>query len=47
MSEVKCSKCGSRNVSQTNDKTRILSYASHIPLYAKKFVCNGCGNEWV
>ncbi|MHA1409221.1 MAG: hypothetical protein ACTSQY_02670 [Candidatus Odinarchaeia archaeon] len=44
--QLKCAKCGSTNVEQVDDKTKILSHAAHIPIYAKKYICNSCGNEW-
>ena len=46
MSEKKCAKCGSVNVEQIQNKSKVISHAAHIPLYAKKNVCNDCGNEW-
>jgi ribosomal protein S27AE len=44
--QIKCSKCGSTNINQSSNKSKIISYASHFPIYAKKYTCNNCGNEW-
>ncbi len=41
-----CSNCKSTNVKQKEDKTRIIGYAAHVPMYAKKWVCRDCGHEW-
>jgi len=43
-----CPMCGSvgRDVKQIEDKTKVLSYVGHIPMYAKKHVCKKCGYEF-
>ncbi|MEM2109377.1 MAG: hypothetical protein QW327_02690 [Candidatus Odinarchaeota archaeon] len=44
--QLKCRKCGSTNITQQSNKTKILGYTSHTPIYAKKYICNNCGAEW-
>jgi len=45
---ITCPMCGSvgRDVKQIEDKTKVLSYVGHIPMYAKKNVCKKCGYEF-
>ncbi|MHA1238919.1 MAG: hypothetical protein ACTSSJ_06790 [Candidatus Odinarchaeia archaeon] len=43
---LKCPKCNSYNVVQMENKSKVLAYASHIPIYAKKYVCQDCKYEW-
>ncbi len=40
-----CSAVGS-NIKQVEDKTKVLSYIGHIPMYAKKNICKKCGYEF-
>ena len=43
-----CPMCGSTgsSIKQIEDKTKVLSYVGHIPMYAKKHVCKKCGYEF-
>ena len=43
-----CPMCGSTGnaIKQIEDKTKVLSYVGHIPMYAKKHVCKKCGYEF-
>ena len=45
---VTCPMCGAvgGNIKQTEDKSKVLSYVGHIPMYAKKHVCKKCGYEF-
>ena len=40
-----CPSCGAvgRDIKAEEDKTKILSYVGHTPMYAKKNVCKKCG----
>jgi len=44
--EVPCPKCGSTNLVKIEDKSTILTYVAHTPVYAKKYKCLDCGYEW-
>ncbi len=43
---VTCPMCGAVDVRQVEDKTKVLSYVGHIPIYAKKNQCRKCGYEF-
>ena len=45
---VTCPMCGAvgNNIKQIEDKSKVLSYVGHIPMYAKKHVCKKCGYEF-
>ncbi|MFW9880585.1 MAG: hypothetical protein ACFFG0_46545, partial [Candidatus Thorarchaeota archaeon] len=45
---ITCPMCGAvgSNIKVTEDKTKVLSYVGHIPMYAKKHVCKKCGYEF-
>lgn len=43
---VVCPMCGAVDVKQVEDKTKVLSYVGHIPIYAKKTQCRKCGYEF-
>ena len=43
---VTCPMCGAIDVKQVEDKTKVLSYVGHIPIYAKKNQCRKCGYEF-
>lgn len=45
-SRVKCPKCGSIDVKQTEDKSKVLSYAGGQPIYKKIWKCKKCGETW-
>ena len=34
------------DIKTMEDKTKVLSYVGHIPMYAKKNVCKKCGYEF-
>jgi len=36
---------GLRNIKLIEDKSKILGYIGHIPMYAIKLVCKKCGHE--
>ncbi|MHA1321024.1 MAG: hypothetical protein ACTSQ1_14625, partial [Promethearchaeota archaeon] len=48
MCRTTCPMCGAvgQNIKQIEDKTKVLSYVGHIPMYAKKHVCKKCGYEF-
>ena len=43
-----CPMCGAvgGDIKTVEDKTKVLSYVGHIPMYAKKNVCKKCGYEF-
>jgi chromosome segregation ATPase len=41
-----CPMCSSVEIKHVEDKTRVLSYIGHMPMYAKKNQCRKCGYEW-
>ena len=41
-----CPKCGSENIKEVEDKSRVLSYAGHIPVYATVNVCRECSHRF-
>ncbi|MEA2071292.1 MAG: hypothetical protein U9O98_08380 [Asgard group archaeon] len=41
-----CPKCGSENIKEEADKTKVLRYVNHTPIYAKIKVCRECGNRF-
>jgi hypothetical protein len=45
---ITCPMCGAvgSNIKVIEDKTKVLSYVGHIPMYAKKHVCKKCGYEF-
>ncbi len=43
---IKCPKCGSHRVKQIEDKSRVLSYVAHRPIYAKIYLCGDCGHKF-
>lgn len=43
---IKCPKCNSYNVIQMPDKSNVITYMSHTPIYGKKYVCQDCKYEW-
>ena len=45
---ITCPMCGSvgHNIKTVEDKSKVLSYVGHIPMYAKKNVCKKCGYEF-
>ena len=47
--EITCPMCGAvgkKNFRQVEDKSKIFSYVSIVPIYAKKYVCKRCGYEF-
>jgi chromosome segregation ATPase len=43
---IVCPMCGDVHTRQVEDKTKVLSYVGHIPIYAKKNQCRKCGYEF-
>ncbi|MHA1452676.1 MAG: hypothetical protein ACTSRD_07440 [Promethearchaeota archaeon] len=43
---ITCPMCGAVDVKQVEDKTKVLSYVGHIPIYIKKNQCRKCGYEF-
>jgi predicted Zn-ribbon and HTH transcriptional regulator len=45
---ITCPMCGAvgGNIKTVEDKSKVLSYVGHIPMYAKKHVCKKCGYEF-
>ena len=45
---ITCPMCGAvgHNIKVVEDKSKVLSYVGHIPMYAKKRVCKKCGYEF-
>ncbi|MFX1512406.1 MAG: hypothetical protein ACFFCQ_07455 [Promethearchaeota archaeon] len=41
-----CPKCGSTNVKHTEDRTQIVSYSMHAPVYKKVWKCGACGEKF-
>ncbi|MHA1683030.1 MAG: hypothetical protein ACTSUE_18980 [Promethearchaeota archaeon] len=41
-----CPKCGSLSFSKYEDKGKVIYYHQGAPIYAKKGVCNQCGQEF-
>ncbi|MHA1745392.1 MAG: hypothetical protein ACTSWW_05300 [Promethearchaeota archaeon] len=45
-SRIICPMCSATNIKDMEDKTKVLSYVGHVPIYAKKHVCRKCGYEF-
>ncbi len=45
---VTCPMCGAhgQQIKQVEDRSKVLSYVGHIPMYAKKKICKKCGYEF-
>lgn len=41
----RCPKCGSLAFTEHTDKDKVLMYQGGQPIYAKKYICNKCGEE--
>ncbi len=43
-----CPKCGAvgKDIGQQEDKSRVLGYVGHLPMYTKVNVCKKCGNKF-
>ncbi len=41
-----CPMCGNIDIKNVEDKTRVLSYVGHVPIYAKKHICKKCSYEF-
>ena len=46
MSRVECPKCKSLNVKEVEDKSKVVAYFNHKPVYRKKYICKDCTYEW-
>jgi len=42
----KCPDCGSRNIKEETDRSKIIGYLLHEPIYEKILVCKNCTNRW-
>ncbi|MFX1536188.1 MAG: transposase [Promethearchaeota archaeon] len=42
----KCPNCGGVQLRKIEDKSKPLSYAGHIPIYAKIYQCKSCGHKF-
>jgi chromosome segregation ATPase len=45
-SRIICPMCGNIDIKNVEDKTRVLSYVGHVPIYAKKHICKKCSYEF-
>jgi DNA repair exonuclease SbcCD ATPase subunit len=43
---IVCPKCGNKDLKVENDKSKVLTYTDGVPIYAKKYVCKRCMNEF-
>ena len=45
---IMCPMCGAvdRDIKTIEDRSKVLTYIGHIPMYAKKNVCKKCGYEF-
>ncbi|MHA1474464.1 MAG: hypothetical protein ACTSQ5_04685 [Promethearchaeota archaeon] len=43
---VTCPMCAGTEIKDVEDKTKVLSYVGHMPMYARKHACKKCGYEW-
>ncbi len=41
-----CPMCNGVDIKDIEDKTKVLSYVGHMPMYARKHQCKKCGYEW-
>ncbi|MHA1865656.1 MAG: hypothetical protein ACTSVB_09645 [Candidatus Heimdallarchaeaceae archaeon] len=46
MARIECPKCKSLNVKEVEDKSKVIAYFNHVPVYKKKIVCKDCTYEW-
>ncbi|MFX1518579.1 MAG: hypothetical protein ACFFCD_01455, partial [Promethearchaeota archaeon] len=42
----KCPNCGNSNIKEEVDKTKIIGYMLHEPVYEKTLVCKNCTHRW-
>ncbi len=40
-----CPKCGGTTFNATEDKSQVLHQMGGVKIYAKKYLCKGCGTE--
>ncbi|MEX2716360.1 MAG: hypothetical protein Q6370_008670 [Candidatus Sigynarchaeota archaeon] len=45
-SRIICPMCGNIDIKNVEDKTRVLSYVGHVPIYGKKHICKKCSYEF-
>jgi len=45
-SRVTCPMCNGTEIKDIEDKSKVLSYVGHMPMYARKKMCKKCGYEW-
>ena len=41
-----CPMCGNIDIKTVEDKSSVLSYVGHIPIYSKKYICKKCSYEF-
>ena len=46
LSRIECPKCKDLNVKEVEDKSKVVAYFNHKPVYKKKCVCRQCTYEW-
>ncbi len=46
MSRTACVKCKSLNVKEVEDKSKVVGYFNHKPIYRKQLVCKDCTHSW-
>lgn len=43
---MKCNKCGSINIQAVDNKDKVVNASGGIVIYAKRYYCKKCGNQW-
>ncbi|TXT60867.1 MAG: hypothetical protein BAJALOKI2v1_70019 [Promethearchaeota archaeon] len=48
LGQLECPQCGhsGSDIKMVEDKSKVLSYEGHVPIYGMKCVCKKCGYEW-
>jgi rubredoxin len=42
----KCPNCGGTDFKEVSDKTKVLHQQGGLKIYAKKYICKNCGEEY-
>ena len=42
----KCPNCGSTSIKEEIDRSKIIGYLLHDPIYEKTLVCKNCTHRW-
>ena len=45
-SRVTCPMCNGVDIKDVEDKSKVLSYVGHMPMYSRRHQCKKCGYEW-